>query len=185
MDQQTIHFITTLPSLSTSDKDIPNKTVASQQKMSISPRSAGKSVTFTTVEVREYGRCLGDNPSVSRGAPLSIDWSYKPATMRNLDEIVTQESSKRRKLRPLSSLERWEILRTSTSCSPRDILLVTSEIRMIQYQRRISCILTAANVEYAIRNQPVEKSNECDMVPPQLNEDRWESSYRKPKRPIQ
>ena len=35
-----------------------------------------KNVRFSTIHVREYDLCLGDNPAVARGAPISLDWNY-------------------------------------------------------------------------------------------------------------
>merc|ERR1711915_365258 len=31
---------------------------------------------FDTVEVRSYPRILGDNPTVSAGAPITLDWTW-------------------------------------------------------------------------------------------------------------
>ena len=39
---------------------------------------ANRKVNFSSVTIREYPRILGDNPSCSCGAPLSLDWSYYP-----------------------------------------------------------------------------------------------------------
>lgn len=35
-----------------------------------------KTVTFGTVQVREYLMCLGDNPACDSGPPLSLSWDY-------------------------------------------------------------------------------------------------------------
>ena len=40
-------------------------------------------ITFSTIEIRQYERILGDNPSCSCGPPVSIGWKY------NEDETVT------------------------------------------------------------------------------------------------
>eukprot|EP00536_Pseudo-nitzschia_multiseries_P018547 jgi/Psemu1/56166/gm1.56166_g len=40
-------------------------------------QKVGKSVQFSSVEMREYDICIGDNPSVARGAPISLDWTYQ------------------------------------------------------------------------------------------------------------
>ena len=40
-------------------------------------RTAKNIVQFSNVNLREYDICLGDNPSVLRGAPISLDWNYK------------------------------------------------------------------------------------------------------------
>lgn len=35
-----------------------------------------KLVAFSTIEIREYPMTVGDNPSVSRGVPVTIEWNY-------------------------------------------------------------------------------------------------------------
>ncbi|KAL7529519.1 hypothetical protein ACHAXR_003011, partial [Thalassiosira sp. AJA248-18] len=44
-----------------------------------------KLVRFDTVEFREYGRNLDDNPSTSSGPPIGIDWRYDPKDTVVLD----------------------------------------------------------------------------------------------------
>ena len=46
-----------------------------------------------TVCVREYNVCLGDNPSVSRGAPISLDWRFKTEVSYELDDYEQHFSS--------------------------------------------------------------------------------------------
>jgi len=36
----------------------------------------GRGVCFASVQVREYFRILGDNPSVTSGPPISLSWEY-------------------------------------------------------------------------------------------------------------
>ena len=38
--------------------------------------SSSNSVRFRNVQIREYGIVLGDNPSCSRGPPVSLGWDY-------------------------------------------------------------------------------------------------------------
>lgn len=42
-------------------------------------------VGFSTIEIREYNQTIGDNPSVSYGPPISLDWEY------NVLETITLE----------------------------------------------------------------------------------------------
>lgn len=46
----------------------------------------GKSVQFSTIEVRDYSLCLGDHPDVNRGAPVSLDWEYQSEQSFDLEE---------------------------------------------------------------------------------------------------
>jgi len=40
---------------------------------------------FSTVEIREYPRLLGDNPSTSAGPPISLQWIYAQAGLVSVD----------------------------------------------------------------------------------------------------
>jgi len=37
-----------------------------------------RNVSFSHLQIREYAITLGDNPSVSSGPPVTLDWSYDP-----------------------------------------------------------------------------------------------------------
>eukprot|EP00562_Extubocellulus_spinifer_P017495 CAMPEP_0178605256 /NCGR_PEP_ID=MMETSP0697-20121206/36472_1 /TAXON_ID=265572 /ORGANISM="Extubocellulus spinifer, Strain CCMP396" /LENGTH=566 /DNA_ID=CAMNT_0020243665 /DNA_START=88 /DNA_END=1789 /DNA_ORIENTATION=+ len=50
-------------------------------------------VGFSTIEVREYSRTLGDNPAVTSGPPVTIEWEYNSAT-RTVIAVDEYESSK-------------------------------------------------------------------------------------------
>ncbi len=53
-----------------------------------------RNVSFSHLRVREYEVTLGDNPSVSSGAPLSLGWRYDPRErIVSLDEEAKDGSS--------------------------------------------------------------------------------------------
>lgn len=53
-------------------------------------------ITFDRVNIREYERVLGDNPSVTSGPPLSIGWRYSPSTLDiSIDDYEENKGSPR------------------------------------------------------------------------------------------
>ena len=44
-----------------------------------------KKVCFDDCHIREYSYILGDNPAVSKGAPLQIDWDYHSEDVIDVD----------------------------------------------------------------------------------------------------
>lgn len=70
-----------------------------------------KSVSFSSLEIREYEVVIGDHPCCSRGVPVSLGWEYHEGGMMNLDDYEEGRSPRRPRcdLRT-SSEERREIL---------------------------------------------------------------------------
>jgi hypothetical protein len=55
-----------------------------------------KNVTFNNVEIRYYPVIIGDNPSVSDGCPVTIDWEPIGISLASLDEFETFRFKSRR-----------------------------------------------------------------------------------------
>lgn len=75
--------------------------------------SGDKSVRFSRVVVRDYSLCLGDNPSVSRGVPISIDWDYDKERSYEINKYECDRFARRRKSEELKlpSLQRIQLLK--------------------------------------------------------------------------
>lgn len=56
----------------------------------ITPLKVRKKVTFQRVEIRQYERQPGDNPSVSRGVPISLGWKVVKTESYRVDEFEGQ-----------------------------------------------------------------------------------------------
>lgn len=69
---------------------------------------SNKSVKFDQVFIHEFPIIMGDNPAVSRGAPLTIDW--KPMTHDVLDidiyEYLREPERRHRKRMIVSASKR-------------------------------------------------------------------------------
>jgi hypothetical protein len=78
------------PQLASSpDSVIEGDNTIHQQQQQQQQQQQNRSVIFNCVDVREYSRIAGDNPSVSGGCPLSIGWEYN---ISNTQDINTYES---------------------------------------------------------------------------------------------
>ena len=100
-----------------------------------------KIVQFCNVHLREYGACLGDNPSVSRGAPLSLNWDVKTNLTYSIDAFEKSEhysanlkSTDKHEPLQLSSLERLHVLKR-LGYSRKEIKDATDEVERIKAQR--------------------------------------------------
>lgn len=97
-----------------------------------------RNVVFGKVEIREYERVVGDNPSCSRGPPISIGWNYQLVAKYAIDEYEAAV----RKLPPRSKREfylpanrRTEILIMEWQYSEDEIGKARREATYIQYCR--------------------------------------------------
>lgn len=104
-----------------------------------------KAVRFSSVNVRDYSLCLGDNPSVSRGVPISLDWHYNEQRSVELDSYELDRSDSRRSSREelkLPSLRRIQLLKR-LGYSRGEINEQTKEVNIAKQRR----ILTRRRVE--------------------------------------
>eukprot|EP00588_Corethron_pennatum_P008380 CAMPEP_0194291066 /NCGR_PEP_ID=MMETSP0169-20130528/42651_1 /TAXON_ID=218684 /ORGANISM="Corethron pennatum, Strain L29A3" /LENGTH=374 /DNA_ID=CAMNT_0039038837 /DNA_START=16 /DNA_END=1140 /DNA_ORIENTATION=- len=53
------------------------------------------SVSFHTLEIREYERALGDNPSCSRGPSMTIGWRYSEPCLQSVDDYEEKRLPRR------------------------------------------------------------------------------------------
>lgn len=60
-----------------------------------SPSTDRRRVIFKNILIREYPICVGDNPSVSVGAPITIGWDYDPPLVCSIDDYEEHKPDKR------------------------------------------------------------------------------------------
>lgn len=88
-----------------------------------------RSVMFGNLEIREYARTIGCNPSVSGGPPVGLDWSYDPDHLcLDLEEYETNRGPRRsyaemampRSVRTQLLTEEWKVTRPEMASAIRD-----------------------------------------------------------------
>jgi len=88
-----------------------------------------RSVVFGNLEIREYSRTIGCNPSVSGGPPVGLDWSYDPDHLcLDLEEYETNRGPRRsyaemampRSVRTQLLTEEWKVTRPEMASAIRD-----------------------------------------------------------------
>lgn len=120
---------------------IHNDALEEASSLTTKPSESDKKlVRFRFVYLREYGLCLGDNPSVARGAPLALDWDVKTEFKYSIDAFEESEHCAA-KLQPTAglslkrpSLERLHVLK-NLGYSRKEIKEATDEAQRIKEQR--------------------------------------------------
>jgi len=109
-----------------------------------SSQSSAKKVSFGSIEIREYPRILGDNPSCKRGPAISLGWyNNGRKTKLSIDQFEkTRSTSSRyhRRCPVLSSRDRIRILRDEGGVTAKEILIARREISMIKRSRERSLL---------------------------------------------
>ena len=110
-----------------------------------SSRSSCREVTFETITVRRYPMEMGDHPSCSLGAPVSLAWDYIEEEPVDID-IYECERGRRRPLGLLilSYYRRRDILRNA-GYSDQEIQSVSKKVAKTQRQRGVTRFFAPAS----------------------------------------
>jgi hypothetical protein len=131
------------------DKSSRKRSKSSSRKKRISRHASAplaattgkKRVVFGTVSVREYERCIGDNPAVSSGPPIGLGWYYlrpQPVDLNFYEAHVRKPAPRTRKDFFLTPQKRFHILLDEWGFSVPDICRAKDKASEIRYQRQIS-----------------------------------------------
>mmetsp|Transcript_41114 Transcript_41114/g.63328 ORF Transcript_41114/g.63328 Transcript_41114/m.63328 type:complete len:164 (-) Transcript_41114:147-638(-) len=122
----------------------PSVTSKSILKQSSSPSSANsldriRKVWFDSVEIKYYDIILGDNPAVSDGAPVTIDWKAHDEEVVDVDcyEVLRNSESSKRKDGSVSkiSVQKRAALLLDYGYSIKDLAAMIEEIDEIKGMR--------------------------------------------------
>lgn len=98
--------------------------------------SLDRLVQFNEIQIREYERTVGDNPSVTKGPPVSIGWNYKEKESKPLEEYEnTREERKNISNLVLSKRIRTEIILES-GVSRKEMAAVVRQTNAAKNKRR-------------------------------------------------
>jgi len=110
-----------------------------ESRGSISASKKKFNVTFSHVQIREYSREVGDNPSVTCGPPLSIGWKYNKRGELDIDSYEADRACRcdpdSRECRRLTPRERERLLKEIAGETDRRILTAQVQAQMDQKQR--------------------------------------------------
>jgi hypothetical protein len=103
-------------------------------------------VTFHTVDIRKFDRCAGDNPAVSFGPPISLDWTFVQLEPIPIDEYEAANHRQRLQLRGprqfcLNHFQRCAILEHWCGLSKQEIRNVQREAEKCKRERNMSILL--------------------------------------------
>jgi len=100
-------------------------------------RRTTASITFDRIEIREYARTVGDNPSCTAGPPISLSWEYTVAGAMDVHAYERDRAPRRRKNEMLLARERrQEMLRKEWQVTQRDIADAVRQTVKTRNQRR-------------------------------------------------
>jgi hypothetical protein len=100
--------------------------------------SKGKRVRFSVLQIRDYPMRVGDNPAVSKGVPITIDWTHDGEVTVSIDDYEHSRAG----TPPRCMLElrippkmRTDILKQLGN-SAADMMVGTKVANVIRFQRR-------------------------------------------------
>ena len=116
-------------SCSTTDHDTPSSSRKTEEKQ----------VSFGNLGMRLYSQTLSDNPSVSYGPPIQLDWEYTEQADITVDEyedlISDRIHIKNRRHLSLSYYRRFEILQLRYGLPEEEIMAAKRAVKKFKRQR--------------------------------------------------
>jgi hypothetical protein len=97
--------------------------------------ATNKQVTFGDLTVAEYPIELGDNPSCSRGAPLTIGWEPQLISTRNLELYEYTRVNRRSGKKLMLPVFKRSALLLKAGYSIEEICAATEQVTVVHKQR--------------------------------------------------
>lgn len=122
---------------------------SSSSLKSFSSQTMRPTVSFSKLDIREYGIALSDHPSCSSGPPIQLGWDYSETKELKLEEYEKIRSSSRSEKREdmlLSYDTRDYLLREYAGCSRDEIQRSIQEVERVKRDRLITDLWMPANL---------------------------------------
>jgi hypothetical protein len=139
---------------SSSSNDDEDSSIATSSKRR-SRSSSSSSVSFTSVTIRSYEQTIGDNPAVSYGTPISLDWNYEEHDSIQLDSYESKRSLHRKNLRQMaiSHYKRKNLILHEFGCTKEEMDRARKDAEKIKFYRSVTnSLLPMMNVESVVEN---------------------------------
>jgi hypothetical protein len=108
--------------------------LSAHSTVTVDSASKTTKVGFSSIEIREYERVVGDHPDTRVGPPMAIGWAFYEHESVSLDEY---ESSRQKKgTRRMSSITRKNILKNVFEIPEEEIRNAEKEVQKILKNRQ-------------------------------------------------
>ena len=106
-------------------------------KKSQEQKEPDRQVVFDSIEIREYERIVGDNPSCTRGPPISIGWSYYVLQRCDIEyyETSVRPPPRSKKEFHLAADQRTQMLMKEWQYPEEELQKARREATYVQYCR--------------------------------------------------
>ena len=97
------------------------------------------SVSFSSIQIREYDQTIGDHPNVSFGPPISLDWNYQVLDAITLDDY--EDNRGRRRSFPqlmMNHYTRKNVLMHNFGYSEDDLKKAQKDVERAKLQRAVT-----------------------------------------------
>ncbi len=131
-------------STNTSHKSAPASPETNGIAEAIPMKRTDSNVSFHSVNIREYDRTIGDNPSCSYGIPIGLDWSHSSEISVNLDDYEKAKSyNNGKKIVPrISAVKRESLLKMNLGYTDEEIKKHLKDTKRIQRSRSLTDIVS-------------------------------------------
>lgn len=125
------------PSVDNSEEGSHGPVAASKGPVSDQPQKQQKrrGVKFKSIQVREYERILGDNPSTRDGPPISIGWAYIEHDPLDLTQYESKRKKKGKVVPLVTATTRRRLLHDIYNYTDKELRRAENDVFRTTYQR--------------------------------------------------